>query len=322
MIEKKISIITPSYNQGQYIEQTIDSVLSQNYNNKEYIIIDGGSTDNTVEIIKKYEKHLKYWISEPDKGQSDAINKGFKYVTGDIINWLNSDDYYEPNTFKLLNEYFKDISINVVCGKSRLFGENYEQISKGTYIDKSNLSKTIGLSLMDQPATFFRTKIFTQLLPINISLRYLMDRELWIKYLILFGVNNIKKIDDIIVNFRMHKLSKTVYEGVNFDKERNTIFYSLAKKIQDLKVESILKSLYDINPNYKFPIKEIDDIIINKALKFFLFLIADEEYYKSNYNRANYILKNINLLEYGNKKDLFILKSKNFLKKNFFIKKH
>ena len=82
------SIITPSYNQGQYIEQTIQSVLNQNYPNLEYIIIDGGSTDNTVEIIKKYEKHLKFWVSEKDKGQANAINKGLQYCTGEIFNWI------------------------------------------------------------------------------------------------------------------------------------------------------------------------------------------------------------------------------------------
>ena len=86
------------------IEQAIQSVINQNYPNLEYIIIDGGSTDNTVEIIKKYESHISYWISEPDKGQTDAINKGFAKCTGEIFNWLNSDDYYETGTFKKLSD--------------------------------------------------------------------------------------------------------------------------------------------------------------------------------------------------------------------------
>src|SRR5688500_3818909 len=92
----KISIITPTYNQGHFIEQTIQSVIEQDYPNLEYIIIDGGSTDDTLSVIKKYEKYISYWISEKDKGQSEAINKGFKKATGDVVNWLNSDDYYEP----------------------------------------------------------------------------------------------------------------------------------------------------------------------------------------------------------------------------------
>jgi glycosyltransferase involved in cell wall biosynthesis len=90
----KISIVTPSFNQGMFLEKTILSVLEQGYPNLEYIIIDGGSSDNSVEIIKKYEKHLAYWESEPDQGQSHAINKGFERATGEIFGWLNSDDWY------------------------------------------------------------------------------------------------------------------------------------------------------------------------------------------------------------------------------------
>jgi glycosyltransferase involved in cell wall biosynthesis len=115
----KITIITPSFNQGKYIERTIQSVLSQDYPNLEYIIIDGGSTDQTVDIIKKYERHLKYWVSEKDNGQSHAINKGLKYATGDIINWLNSDDYLEPQALNVIAESFNS-DIDIFCGYANL----------------------------------------------------------------------------------------------------------------------------------------------------------------------------------------------------------
>ncbi|MFZ4612746.1 MAG: glycosyltransferase family 2 protein, partial [Bacteroidia bacterium] len=100
----KISIITPSYNQGQYIEETILSVINQDYPNIEYIVMDGGSNDQTVEIIKKYESKITYWVSEKDKGQADAINKGFARATGDILCWLNSDDYFFDGTLKFVAE--------------------------------------------------------------------------------------------------------------------------------------------------------------------------------------------------------------------------
>ena len=105
----KLSIITPSLNQGKFLEETIPSVLNQNYPNLEYVIIDGGSTDNSVAIIKRYEKHLTYWISEQDNGQADAINKGFEKTTGDIINWINSDDLLAADS---LNSLTKEIRKN------------------------------------------------------------------------------------------------------------------------------------------------------------------------------------------------------------------
>src|SRR5258707_6129118 len=94
----RISVVTPSFNQGAYLERTICSVLDQKYPNLEYLVIDGGSTDESVEIIKRYERHLTYWVSEPDTGQSNAINKGFARTTGTILAWLNSDDRYLPET--------------------------------------------------------------------------------------------------------------------------------------------------------------------------------------------------------------------------------
>ncbi|MBW4662632.1 MAG: glycosyltransferase [Chroococcus sp. CMT-3BRIN-NPC107] len=106
----KISIVTPSFNQAQFIETTIESILNQNYPNLEYIIIDGGSTDGSVEIIKKYQAYLHYWCSEPDTGQYDAINKGFQHSTGEIMTWLNSDDLHLPWTMKTVADIMAQLS--------------------------------------------------------------------------------------------------------------------------------------------------------------------------------------------------------------------
>jgi len=148
----KISIITPSYNQGRYIEQTIQSVLSQNYPNLEYIIIDGGSTDETVDIIKKYESQLTYWVSEKDSGQTDAINKGFAKCTGYIINWLNSDDYYEPATLhRVANAFMNNKDCKVVCGTEWAFEDEVEshKILNAGSIVKDNVYQTILTGIID-----------------------------------------------------------------------------------------------------------------------------------------------------------------------------
>ncbi|MEB3211902.1 MAG: glycosyltransferase family 2 protein, partial [Leptolyngbyaceae bacterium] len=124
MIWPRISIITPSYNQGHFIEETIRSVLLQSYPNLEYIIIDGGSSDNTVEIISKYASHLAYWVSEPDRGQSHAINKGLARATGEIIAYINSDDYYLPGSFRKIAEYYNNHpETDLIHGRCRYIDE-------------------------------------------------------------------------------------------------------------------------------------------------------------------------------------------------------
>lgn len=168
----KFSIITPSLNQGEYIEQCILSVLEQNYNDFEHIIIDGGSTDDTITILKKYH-HLK-WISEKDKGQSNALNKGFLISCGEIIGWLNCDEKYLPNTFTKIDNYFQKESIDVLYG-------NYVSSRKGCEKTVFGVPHFPMLLFWKQyintVALFFSKKIITNKEFIDESLEATMDKE-------------------------------------------------------------------------------------------------------------------------------------------------
>lgn len=309
---KKISIITPSFNQGQFIEQTIDSVLSQNYNNLEYIIIDGGSTDNSVEIIKKYEKYLHYWVSEKDNGQSDAINKGLKLATGDIFNWLNSDDYYEPSTFKKINEYFTPDDVLVVSGRNNILKDNLiVRISSGLYLYNS-LEKTIGNAKIDQPGTFFRKDAIDKMGLLNPSLHFIMDREWWIRYLLLFGLNGIKKVDDVFVNFRIHNNSKTNSFQDDFVKEALNLYYSITS-IYNVPEASKFEKYFKISLIPEFiKLPNISTDLLQKSIHYFWLLRGSISYAHDDYKTAALFLSliNVELLQKEDAQLYFSLKNR------------
>lgn len=224
----KISIVTPSYNQGRYLEEAILSVINQKYPHVEHIIIDGGSTDNSVEIIKKYEKHLAYWVSEPDKGQSDAINKGLSRCTGSFFNWLNSDDLLCENSLYNLARTISECNCDVVCGFLRHIGES-DKPDYRMFVGKTT-GETIINFIMNQPATFYRLSVVNRLGGINSRLHYVMDLELWFRYLLNYGIAGVKMVDYNIAKYRYHKESKTVAQAALCSEELNELTFSLAKE--------------------------------------------------------------------------------------------
>ena len=205
----KITIITPTFNQGQYIEQTIRSILLQNYSNLEYIIIDGGSTDNTIEIIKKYSDFITYWVSEKDNGQSHAINKGLKQATGDVFNWLNSDDYYLPNALSTVGKAFMNNELNVFCGQLLTETKDGNRTHFRGAFTKKTIEKTITSRYFCQPPTFFRLSIVKQLGGVATQLHFCMDLELWVNYLAHFGHSGIEENKAFLSVFRLHEAAKT-----------------------------------------------------------------------------------------------------------------
>ncbi|MBI5020661.1 MAG: glycosyltransferase [Ignavibacteriales bacterium] len=209
----KISIITPSFNQARFIDANIQSVLNQQYPNVEHIIIDGGSTDGTVDVLKKYP-HLR-WISKKDRGQSDALNKGFKLAAGDIIGWLNSDDTYCPYIFPIVADYFKNEDVKVICG------DGYEIDSSGIVI-KQMYSRSASPDILIkywkwklefiQPAFFFRREVFDKVGFLDEDLYFTMDFDFFIR---LGQRYKFHYCQIPFANFRLYTESKT---GKNYRK--------------------------------------------------------------------------------------------------------
>lgn len=230
----KLSIITPSYNQAEFIERTIKSVVTQKGINKEYeleyIIQDGGSTDDSVKIIRKYAKKYTFikWESKKDKGQSDAIAKGFSKATGDIIAWINSDDEYTKNTFLRITKAFKNKKVQWVTGYATIVDEKNKEILKNITKYKNFLSHLPSSILftenyISQPSTFFRKDFYNEIGQINKELHYCMDYDIWLRML--------KKSKPIIIRkplslFRRYDESKSGSGYKNQFKEQ----YDIAKK--------------------------------------------------------------------------------------------
>lgn len=178
----KISIITPSYNQDQFLEATILSILEQSYPNLEYIIIDGGSTDGSPDIIKKYEKDLYYWVSENDRGQTHAINKGLQRATGDILAWLNSDDVYLPGAFEKVVKAFEENSdADVIYGDGLLIDENGKRIKRRYGIGFNYNIWFYSVAEPFQPEVFYRRRAIEKAGLLDESFHMMMDREWWIR---------------------------------------------------------------------------------------------------------------------------------------------
>lgn len=183
MMYPKISIITPSYNQGRFLEKTILSVLEQGYPNLEYIIIDGGSSDGSVEIIKKYADRLAYWVSEPDHGQSHAINKGFTRATGEIFGWLNSDDWYHPGALLAVAEAFAaNPEAGAVVGGGEMVDETCNQLlyKSPNAVDFHFLCHWLD-DFFWQPSCLFTRVAWERCGPLDESIHFAMDLDLWFR---------------------------------------------------------------------------------------------------------------------------------------------
>lgn len=203
----KISIVTPSFNQGEFLEQTILSVLNQNYPNLEYIILDGGSTDNSVDIIRKYEDQITFWESKPDNGQADAIYRGFTRASGDIIAWINSDDYYLAGALIAVGNYFtKYPSIEWLAGNATIVDSQGHELLK-CYTTNISFDHLYYCDvLFTQPSIFISRKAFFECGGFDKTLAFCMDYDLFLN---LSLRSKPLQVPDFLSAFRYHTNAKT-----------------------------------------------------------------------------------------------------------------
>jgi glycosyltransferase involved in cell wall biosynthesis len=211
-----VSIITPSFNQSAYLEQTMRSVLEQDYPDVEYILVDGGSTDGSVDIIRKYAPRLKWWVSEKDKGQADAINKGFARARGEVVAWLNSDDYYLPGAISAAVRAFgRDPDAVMVYGNMLAVDESGRTINTLNYRQLS-LEDLLCFQIVGQPAVFMRRSAFEKTGGLDTSFHFLLDHQLWIK---MAEEGEILHVDQTWAAARYHARAKNRIQAAEFGRE-------------------------------------------------------------------------------------------------------
>lgn len=262
----RISIITVSYNSEQTIERTIKSVIGQNYDDKEYILIDGCSSDGTVNIIKKYEKYISYWVSEKDRGIYDAMNKGLQHSTGEIVAFLNSDDWYEENIFADIADIFGDEKIQMLCGDMYIH-------RKGTvsryHIDENMAQKVARYSMAyTHPTMFVRKRLFDQYGEFDIQYKIAADYD-WFLRTFDHG-ERIKVVEKVLTNFSYGGVSTKEEKMLGLLEEQRRIAL-MALERNDLltaaeKSEWKKTIEWEIdNLNYNFSIQQIiDHAILDK----------------------------------------------------------
>ena len=243
------TIVTPVLNQVQHIEKCILSVLGQDCD-VQYIIIDGGSTDGTVDIIREYEDRISYWVSEPDSGQSDAINKGLKRTNGTFFNWLNADDQLTQNALTSVLEV-TSAETQVVIGKCEHINENGTQVAVGRARIWDSVEATLGNYSMGQPSLFYKTSLIKELSGLNENLHYCMDMDLWFRFLINYGQGSISEIDKILSQFLVRSDAKSVANENDMRDEKYGIFRAAFKQFN---VPIVLEDFFS-----NYPIPNVDE---------------------------------------------------------------
>ena len=234
----KITIVTTSYNQGQYLEQAIKSVVDQNYPNLEYFVLDGGSTDNSVDIIKKYEKHITRWVSEKDGGQPQALNKGFGWATGDILGFINSDDWLEPGALDFVAKEFADGSEWVV-GWVRFIepdGQDFPQVWQAY----ERVQDWFVTNPIPQQGTFFSGRLWREFGGFRENLHLVFDYDFWLRLRFKAKVKP-KTVRRCLGTYRLHASSKTVSLAPKYHAENEQVRHEYMKLLTPHELAAVEK---------------------------------------------------------------------------------
>jgi len=238
----KISIITPSHNQGSFLAENIQSIQLQDYSELQHIIIDGGSNDQTVDIIKEHQHCIDYWVSEPDNGQSHAINKGLKVVTGDIITWLNCDDLLCPDALSnIVTAFSQNPDCGLIYGRSILFGPNRKDKILQTEMEGLKYRYFAGIPFA-QPSAFFKREVINKLGYLDETLHFGMDYDFFIRIALNYDIIS---IEHTLSKYRLHEGSKTYNSHCEFGREWAIVFSRLLQSIEGC--ESIIKQMKSLD---------------------------------------------------------------------------